>query len=297
MNQTVKANLAALTGNGIFGLSFLFSAIALEEAAPFVLLSVRFITAFLVLNLFLHLTGRPVSLKGKPVKRLLLMGLLEPVIYFICESYGISMTSSSFSGVMIGLIPVMGLVFGVIFLHERWTPFQAVCTVMSVVGVALTTTGAITFSMTGFLLLLVAVVSAALFTIVSRSVAEEFTAFERTYVMLALGSISFTAMALIQIRGDLSMLLTPMTSLRFWGPVLYLAVVSSVCAFALLNYALNFLSAGRSLIYANFTTVVSVLAGIFVMGDSFTPVQLVGMVIITLSVFGVSLRRDAPVEQ
>ena len=38
-----------------------------------------------------------------------------------------------------------------------------------------------------------------------------------------------------------------------------------------------------ALIFSNFTTVISVLAGIFMMGDSFAPVQLIGIVIIMLA--------------
>ena len=100
MNQTWKASLAGLLGYSIFGFSFLFSKIALDLASPSVLLSVRFLMAFLVMNLLL-LTGKQhISLRGKPVGMLLLLGLVQPVLYFLFEAYGISMTSASFSGVM-----------------------------------------------------------------------------------------------------------------------------------------------------------------------------------------------------
>lgn len=289
MNNFTKAILAAFLGNTIFGLSFLFSSVALEHAQPFVLLSIRFLTAFLVLNLVIRLGKIPFSLKGKPVKKLVLLGLLQPVLYFIFESYGIAMTSSSFSGIMLGLAPVAGLVLEVVFLHERCTLFQAVCTVLSVVGVALTTTGGMgTVSLPGFLLLVGAVITASLFAIVSRDIAPYFTAFERTYIMFLLGGTCFTAAALIQTGGDLRAMLAPLAHPSFWGALLYLAVISSVCAFTLLNFSLNYLSAGQALIFTNFVPVISLLAGIFIMGDTFTPVQLGGILIILLSVFGVS---------
>lgn len=293
MNQTWKATLAGLLGYGIFGFSFLFSKIALDLVSPGVLLSVRFLVAFGVMNLLL-LTGKQrISLRGKPVGMLLLLGLVQPVLYFLFEAYGISMTSASFSGVMIGLAPVVGLVFGVLFLKERCTLFQALCTVLSVVGVAMTTTGGFgDIPLLGFFLLLGAVVSAALFAILSRTTAEHFSPFERTYVMFALGSAVFTAIALWQNRQDLTVLTAAMNQWTFWAAIIYLAVVSSVCAFLLINYSLSHISAGRALIFSNFTTVISVLAGIFIMGDSFAPVQLVGIVIITLSVFGVSAQKE-----
>lgn len=294
MNKTIKATVAALFGYSIFGFSFLFSKSALMLTSPFVLLSVRFLTAFLVLNLVLLSRKVQISLKGKPVLPLLMMGFVQPVIYFICETYGITLTSASFSGVMIGLAPVAGLVFGVLFLKEQCTMFQVFCTVMSVVGVVLTTTGGFgKFSFMGFVLLLISVVSSALFTVLSRRISEEFSPFERTYVMSALGGVVFTMIALIQNGGNPAAWTVPLSSSDFWVSVLYLSVFSSVGAFLLINYALNHISVGRTLIFSNFTTVISVLAGIFLMHDTFSALQMVGIIIIILSVFGVSYQKES----
>jgi len=297
MSHTTKATVAALLGYSIFGFSFLFSKLALNVAPPLVLIAVRFLAAFLALNILL-LTGTiRISLSGKPVRKLLLLGFVHPVLYFMMESYGISMTTAAFSGLMIGLSPVIGLVFGVLFLKERCTWFQALCTVLSVVGVAMTGTGGFgTVSLTGFLLLLATAVCAALFPILSRSTADQFSAYERTYVMIGMGSVVFTVLALLQNSHDLQAVTAPLTSGVFWIAVLYLAVISSVGAFLLINYSLNHLSAGRTLIFSNFTTVISVLAGIFILGDRFSLLQLAGIAIITLSVFGVSCQKG-PVKQ
>ena len=289
MKKSFVATAAGLLGYSIFGFSVLFSKLALELASPFVLLTARFLAAFLVMNLLLLTKKVRLSLKGKPVGSLLLLGLVQPVLYFIFETYGIAMTSASFSGVMIGLVPVMGLIFGVVFLKEKCSKFQILCTLLSVVGVVMTTTGGFgTVSLPGFFLLLGAVVTAALFAILSRRTSAHFSAFERTYVMFALGCVVFPVVALVQ-GSDFSPLAMP----QFWGSVAYLAVASSVCAFLLINFALSHLSAGKALIFSNFTTVISVLAGIFLLGDAFSPVQLIGIAIITFSVFGVSVQKPS----
>ncbi len=293
MRNRTKAILAGLAGYGIFGFSFLFSKVALELASPFTLLSFRFLTAFLALNAVRFSGKVSFSLKGKPVALLLLLGLVQPVIYFVCESYGIALTTTSFSGVMIGMSPVVGLILGALFLRERPTAFRALCTLLSVAGTILTTTGGLgTFSLPGFLFLLGAVVSAAVFVMLSRNLSDRFSPFERTYVMFALGSVVFPLIAFIQNRGNPAAWLVPVRSGGFWISVLYLAVVSSVCAFLLINYAVNYLSSGTTLIFSNFTTVISVLSGIFIMGDRFTPAQLAGIVVILASVLGVSIQKD-----
>ena len=108
MSIRTKALLAVITGNTIFGFSFLFSKVALQMTVPSVLLAVRFTTAFVVLNLIAFVgrnikkkDGDPLvefSLKGKPLKYVLLLALFQPIIYFLGESYGIEYTSSAFAG-------------------------------------------------------------------------------------------------------------------------------------------------------------------------------------------------------
>lgn len=291
MNKT-KALFAALIGYGIFGFSFLFSKIALDYSGTFTLLAVRFFLAFFALNLLLLFGKAKISFKGKPFGSLILLGLIQPVCYFIFETYGIASTSAAFSGVMIGTVPVVGLIMGVLFLHEKCTLLQGICTVLSVFGVFLTTTGGFSVSAKGFFLLFGAVISAALFTVLSRKTAEHFSSFERTYAMFMLGFAVFFPLALFEHGFNFSLMLKPFFEPLFIVSELYLAVVSSVIAFLLINSALNHIPAGRALIFSNFTTVVSVLAGIFIMGDSFTPIQLLGIAIITFSVFGVSYSKD-----
>jgi drug/metabolite transporter (DMT)-like permease len=194
---------------------------------------------------------------------------------------------------MIGTVQIIGLVLGILFLKEKCSFLQRFFTVLSVLGVYLTTSGGFgNVSAKGFFLLFGAALSAALFTILSRKTSEHFSAFERTYVMFLLGSAVFIPLALFEQRNDPGLILKPLSEPLFWVSVLYLAVVSSVCAFLLINFSLNHIPAGRALIFSNFTTVISVLAGIFIMGDRFSASQLLGIAVITLSVFGVSYKKQ-----
>ena len=101
MKTRTKALWAVIIGNSIFGFSFLFSKIALGLTIPSVMLAVRFLSAFLVLNLVVVI-GKATKkidfkLRGKPLKYVLLLALFQPVIYFVAESYGITYTSSAFA--------------------------------------------------------------------------------------------------------------------------------------------------------------------------------------------------------
>ena len=289
MKKTTLATLACLGGYGIFGVSFLASSVALAQASPLVVLAVRFLTAFLALNLLVLIFRVPLSFRSKPMGRLLLLGIVQPIIYYICENYGIAMTSTSFSGLMLATIPVFGLVMGQLFLNEKVTRLQFLCAAVSVVGVGLTSAGGeVSFSPLGAALLLCSACASALFTVISRDTSRHFSPMERTYVMFAFGSVVFPAIALVQNRSDLSVLAAPLTSPSFWAAILFLSLASSVGAFLLLNFAAGYMEASRVALFTNCSTVISVLLGIFVMGDAFSPIQLVGVVLIMVSMFVVT---------
>ncbi len=294
------ALLAVLGGNAIFGFSFLFSKLALGIVEPCVLVAVRFTVAFAVLNLIV-LFGKILkkekfsfSLKGKPKKEILLLALCQPIIYFAGESYGIKLTSSSFAGVIIALIPIVGIVADALIMHAKITKYQIACAIFSVVGVALTTYGAKDFksSVLGLLLLLVAIISGAFFYVFSKGASEHYNPLERTYVMFGLGSITYIIAALIQSFGHYRETLHAIMAPQFWLAIAYLAVLSSVVAFLLLNFGANHISISNSTLMANITTVISVIAGVIVLKESFTLPQIVGAIIILISVTIGELAKD-----
>lgn len=202
----------------IWGFTFLASRIAQNYGSPFVLLFWRFALAFVLMNL-LCLTGRfHVHLHGRDLRPVLLAGLFEPVLYFPCEQYGLKLTSTSFSGVMIALIPLCSLIYGALFLHEKATPRQVLFSVLSVAGVivlAVYASGIGAGSFLGFLVLLGTVFAGAGYMVASRACADSFSAFERTYVTCLMGAAAFGVLSLLEHRHDLRAVVQPMTHAPF----------------------------------------------------------------------------------
>lgn len=292
MKTRTKALLAVIIGNSIFGFSFLFSKIALELTIPSVMLAVRFTVAFLTLNLTVLIgktTGKfEFTLKNKPLKNVLLLALFQPCIYFVAESYGITYTSSAFAGTIIAVIPIAGLICDVLIMHTKVSRKQVLCSVGSVVGVIITTLGAqnMKSSTLGVLLLLVAVTAGALFYVFSKKAGEHFNPLERTYVMFASGSLVYIMLALIESRGRYAEFILPAVSNpAFWGCILYLSIVSSVIAFLILNFGSSYVSVSEASIFANLTTVISIVAGVVFVNETFTLWQVVGAIIIIGSVY------------
>ena len=299
--------LAAVTAAVIFGMSFMFSKLALEVAAPTVLLAFRFTVAVAAMSLVIlvnaavgRLRGRPLfafSLRGKPVYQLLLLGIVQPVAYFFFENYGILYTSSAVAGTIISAVPVCCILMDVLVLHERVTARQVVCALGAIGGVALISAGgAVMVSALGMLFLLLTMLSDTLYYGISHSAAKRFTPFEMTYVMFIVGMAVFIPVALIQAGGLRTPLITaPLHDGGFWVAVLYLGLLSSVMAYGLLNFANSHLSVSETSLFSNVTTVVSVLAGVVLLKEPFSVWQMLGVAVILICVFAanVSGKKEA----
>ena len=302
MSSHAKAIGAVIIGNTIFGFSFIFSKMALQITLPSVMIAVRFVMAFIALNLIVFF-GRMIqvsdgqggrrplvsfSLRGKPPLYILLLALFQPILYFLCESYGIVFTSAAFSGTIIAIIPICGIIFDVLIMHSKVRLRQVICAVMSAVGVAITTIGAegMKSSLIGLLFLLGAVTAGSLFYVFSKKSGTDYNPLEQTYVMFAFGSLVYTIFALVQCRGQYSELIfAALAQPQFIVSVLYLAILSSVIAFISLNYGTVRVTVSEASIFANLTTVISILAGVIILHETFTGFQIIGAIVILVSVF------------
>lgn len=285
--------IAALLANVIFGFSFIFSKMALSVAEPIIILSARFTISFLVLNILSVFGNFKLDYKGKPKLRLLLMGLMQPLLYFIFELFGLSLVSSALSGVIIALVPVVVMILAVFLLSEKPTVMQILCTILSIIGVALISVisndGSKNYTL-GVILLVGAVICAAFFNVLSRGESARFSPFERTYIMFLLATVGFNIIGAVIYKGEyISSLFTAFTHYEFSVSVAYLSVLSSVVAFLLYNYSTTVINVVQSASFSNIITVVTVIAGVVILKDNFGIWEYLLCALIVLGVWGVNV--------
>ncbi len=284
--------ISALFANVIFGFSFIFSKTALSVANPMIILSVRFTLAFVFLNILWLLGLFKINLKGKQKGKLMLMGLAQPLLYFIFELYGLSFVSSALSGVIISLVPVIVMILAKLFLNECATPLQIICTIISIISVSaisiISDNGSENHFL-GIILLIGAVICAAIFNILSRSESKSFSPFERTYVMFLIGLIGFNIIAVFTLKGDyLPQLISAVTNTKFLLSITYLSLLSSVLAFMLYNFSTTVISVVQSSSFSNIITAVTVLAGVVILKEEFSILEYILCTVIILGVWGVN---------
>lgn len=285
--------VAALVANIIFGFSFIFSKMALSVAEPIIILSARFTISFAVLNFILIFGKVKINYKGKPKFNLLLMGLMQPLLYFIFELFGLSLVSSALSGVIIALVPVVVMILAVVLLSEKPTVLQILCTVLSIVGVAIisiiSNDGSRNYTF-GIILLVGAVICASIFSVLSRKESQRYSPFERTYIMFLLAAIGFNTIGAVIYKNEyIPSLITAFTHYEFLIAVTYLSVLSSVVAFLLYNYSTTVINVVQSASFSNIITVVTIVAGVAILKEYFGVAEYLLCSIIILGVWGVNV--------
>ncbi len=295
MTKEKKGMLAATIAYSIFGLSYLFSKMALGIAEPMILLAVRFSVTFIVLNLLVACKFMKLNLKGKNLLGPVMLGILQPVLYFVFENYGLKYTTTSFTGIVSSISPIFTAILGVIFLREKPNWKQWSCIVLSIVGVLMVSMGNSggENTLAGCLCLLVAYFLGGFYSILVRKLSAQFSSFELTYIMFTVGFVFFAVMAFVTHGDDtISMLTAAVGSGKFIAACLYLGAAASVGAYMLANYSLATLPVSRATIFNSFSTIVSVLSGVVLMGDPFTIVSAIAFVMILCGVLGVNRFAD-----
>lgn len=276
-----------VTGNVIWGASYLFTRIAQQEAPPMVQMSLRFLLAFLLLNLMMLFGWEKIRLRGKNLRPLIVLSCVEP-IYFFFESYGIYYSNSTFAGVTLAIVPVIAIGMGVLILKEYPTRKQFLLCFVPIAGVILVTiagSGLGAVQPIGVVLVFGACLFAAFYRVYNKDSSAEFTAFERSYFVIGMCMLVFTVAALCMERGDLTPFAAALHSKRFVLSTLVLSVFCSVAANILVNYSASILPMAIFSNLGSLITVCAMFLGIIFLDEPTNAMSLVGSAMVLVGLF------------
>jgi len=276
----------------IFGFTFLFTKEALDVLEPFHLLGLRFALAALIF-LIIQLCGFvKINLKGKDLGKLAILTLMEPIIYFICETAGVNLTTSSEAAIIMSMVPVFTTIFSAVYLKEKPTIFQSVFIFISVLGIIFMTVMKGSFlvgaNIFGTFILMGSVISAGIYNTLSRKLSTEFSPVEITYAMILVGAVVFNSISVIQhlAKGNLSNYFYPLINIRTLASIVYLGAFASIFAYFLLNYLLSQIEASRVSMISNVATIISVVAGSIFRNEPIYWFNVIGGIMILAGVWG-----------
>lgn len=284
--EFVLAIILDIAANVFWGASYMLNRIAYWYGSPITLLSLRFVTAFLVLWLSLRLRGRRIQIKGKHLLPLLFLITTEPFGYLM-ESYAIKYTNATMTGIAMAAVPVLSVMMAVVLLREKPTVRQMVCGMIPIIGVVLITISGSEIGVAtpiGILCIALAAISYSTYRIANKKASEEFDPTERTVMMLGSGAFVFTMMALISNHGNVKSFIRPLSQPGFLIPLVILTLFCSILSNLMANYAVKRLSVIQYGIVGTVSTVCSMFCGVLFLKEPLTPMMLAGAFMILFGI-------------
>ncbi|UCF63049.1 MAG: DMT family transporter [bacterium] len=270
----------------LFGLSFIATKQALNGLGIFQVVFFRHIIALLPLTLILWRDKEMFFIAPGDRWPLLILTFVEPVGYFIFETFGLRYTSPALVSIIIATIPVFSLVFAYWILDEKVNLIALLGIFLSLLGVygvvSIQQKSALApLPLLGNILALGAAISAGFYNVLCRKLTQSYSPWTITFYQAVVASIVFLPLTFFE--GGISNIVGWNKSVLI--SILYLSLGSSVLAYYLLNYSLRHLPTHKVAIFANLIPVVTVFWSWVIYGEWLGLRQLLGALVVILGVY------------
>ncbi len=263
-----------------WGLTFVAFKFANESLNPIAIVFIRLIISIPFLFGFALLTGRMMKIRKGDFKWFLFIAIAEPFFYFLGEAFGLSMVSSTVGAILISTIPLFVPFGAYFFLKERLSVTNIIGLIVSfggVIMVVMATEGKFSGNLKGILLMFLAVISAAAYTILAKKLTHTYNGIIITAWQSTLGAIMFMPLFLIFEIDNLQ--LSAITPESLWA-IIYLGIFGSGICFILFSVGIRELGATKANVYANIVPVVTAIVSYFLLKEAMPAIKIAGIVVV-----------------
>jgi len=268
-----------------WGFSFIATKIALQSLTPFCLIFIRFFLASLFFGFMLFGRSAP-PVSQDTFRKLGLLALFQPGLYFFFETYGLKYSSATKTSLIIATIPIAVLLLSSMFLRERLRPINIIGIICSLIGVSLlvfggSESGSLGSLMSGDLLIAGAVLSASIYIIFARHLGQTISAMQITGLQIIYGTAIFLPFFLWDMNHVDWLNLAP----RVLFSIVWLTVFATIGAFSCYNFALTRVAAARASVFINAIPLVTAFGAWLLLGEQLKPLQMTGGAVVIAAVY------------
>ena len=242
-------------------------------------------------------------IRAKDIPLFLLAGTLQPVLYFIFETYCYhSLSSPTIAEALLSTAPILAPWLALLILRERVTKYHIIGIVISTAGMLLMVlTGSQNFELgnpIGIPLAFLAVCSAVFYTIVLRKIPEHYSPLSIVfYGQLTSLLFFYPIWAIVEGRACLTegFLLAPDPE-EAWTAIAYLGVCSSVIAFILFCYTVRQVGVTQANAFNNIRPVFTALIMLVFLDERLPMSKWIGIALIVIGLFVCQKQEIQPTE-
>lgn len=279
----------------LWGMSFIWSTIVFRYYPPITTVFLRLVISCLLLFAGIFAFGKMEKIQKKDIKIFLVSAGLNPFLYFLGESYGLKMSSSTISAVVIATIPLFTPILAYYTLRERLTKLNLIGMIISFSGILLMIINrnlTMNASPLGIALLLFAVATAVSYSVFLKKLSMRYTAFTIIAVQNLIGAVYFLPFFLffewnifISVKPDFTMV----------SSLLALAVFCSSLAYVFFTIATREMGVNKTNIFSNLIPVFTGVFSYFILGELFTFQKILGMSVVIFGLYLSQIKKSSPV--
>ena len=290
MGSKVKAYISIVFSMAFFAFSYVWFKIANQAYRPLTIVFFRLATSIVVLSLFLYLTKRFEKIRKEDRIYFFFIALFEPFLYFIFESHGLTLVSSTVASVLIATIPVFTAIGALVFFREKLNRLNYVGVIISFTGILIFIVAGesnLSFDIRGIILMLCAVLCATGYSLILRRLANNYRPVYIVNVQNIIGFILFLPVFLLsEGRYIPDMVFDTEAALA----VAQLAIFASCGAFILFGYTVRIIGVTRANLFANIIPVLTAVFAYYSIGEIITLEKFAGIIIMIAGLYMAQIR-------
>jgi drug/metabolite transporter (DMT)-like permease len=228
------------------------------------------------LAVFLIAKGTRLTMEKADWKRLAVLGFLGIPVNQFFYLYGLKFSTAANGALLYATTPVFILLLSYFVLDEKITKKKTFGILLAFAGVAMVVfERGVDFSSEytfGNLMILIAVVAWALFTIYGKPMILKYGAMQTTSIAMFMGTLIFLP------HGLFFSLSYPYTQLEsgHWAGILYLGIGTSIFGYMLWYYALGHIEASKLAVFANGQPIVATILSLIFLDYTITAPFIIG---------------------
>jgi drug/metabolite transporter (DMT)-like permease len=289
-------DLLLVTMSFIWGINFSVVKGALADFSPLSFNALRFGTASLILLSLLWIRERSLSIRSKDVGFFIMLALIGNTAYQLFFINGIALTTATNSALILATTPVFIVLFGAVLRVERITSRIVQGVILSFTGVVMIILGSgrpLTItdqSLIGDLLIVANPICWSIYTVLSKPLLKQYSPLRLTAVTMAIGTVPLVLVSI------------PSLSTENWLAIstdAWLGLAFSACFAIAIGYVLWYIGvsrigSARTALYDNLVTVFAVASAWILLSESMTAIQIVGAVLVFVSLYVARRNRRKP---
>lgn len=289
--RAVATNLSLLLMVVIWAVNFSVAKLGLNALSPLAFNALRFPLAALVVLTALRIRGPlPLPLPRHRL-RLVLLGLLGNVLYQQFFIFGLDRTRAGTASLLLAGTPMLTALLSAAVGHERvgWRSWVgAAATIAGMTLIVGSVAGAGDSTIGGDLLMILASVAWAVYTVGSRPLVEHYGAIPVTAWTLCIGATGVVLVGLPDVaRTDLAAL-----PVGAWLSVVYAGAMSIGVAYLIWYHGVQQIGNTRTAVYSNLVPVVALAVAWAWLGETPSLRQVIGALVIIGGVTLAQARRN-----